>query len=351
MPNYGKLLSEGVNFSHDTAESVSYDNNYSGLSTTNVQNSIDKVWKYIKDIGVVWIEYEDLERGTAATETIELSDTANDIIAYDSYLVLAMFTNGAGYSSAKRVNVFMYRFGGHAPLCINRTNPQLGVIRFSLAAKPSGVGYSTITFNKWNFTDQEPYLYKLCLAPIKFPALTTGTKTINTTVYGKLLSEGVNFSHDTAESLSYNNISSKLTSTNVQDAMDEVITSGAKIGVPIVIWDSSKTTSKEGKVANEYIPISSTVKTLLENGITGYSTLLVPIFSTVKVGTNATVYRIVMYGHGGHYYMRGSVIDSTPTFIRISLTEDHENIFFQQYGPFTGNYYLQKLTIIPVQVY
>ena len=40
--------------------------------------------------------------------------------------------------------------------------------------------------------------------------------------YGKLIRNGVNFSHDSAESISYDNTTSELQSTNAQDALDEI---------------------------------------------------------------------------------------------------------------------------------
>ncbi len=45
MPNsdYGILIRNGVNFSHDTAESVSYDNTSSGLSATDIQAAVDEL--------------------------------------------------------------------------------------------------------------------------------------------------------------------------------------------------------------------------------------------------------------------------------------------------------------------
>ena len=42
------------------------------------------------------------------------------------------------------------------------------------------------------------------------------------TTYGILIKNGINYSHDTAESISYSNTTSGLTSTNVQDAIDEL---------------------------------------------------------------------------------------------------------------------------------
>ena len=44
MPDtYGKYIRGGVNFSHDTAESVSYDNTNSGLTATDTQAAIDEL--------------------------------------------------------------------------------------------------------------------------------------------------------------------------------------------------------------------------------------------------------------------------------------------------------------------
>ena len=63
MPTaYGILYKNGVNYSHNTAESISYDNTTSGLSSTNVQDAIDEIaphlvptggtsTKYLKDNG------------------------------------------------------------------------------------------------------------------------------------------------------------------------------------------------------------------------------------------------------------------------------------------------------------
>ena len=42
------------------------------------------------------------------------------------------------------------------------------------------------------------------------------------TTYGILYKNGKNYSHDTAESISYDNTSSGLTSTNMQDVVDEI---------------------------------------------------------------------------------------------------------------------------------
>ena len=42
MPTtYGILIKNGINYSHDTASSVSYSNSTSGISSTNVQDAID----------------------------------------------------------------------------------------------------------------------------------------------------------------------------------------------------------------------------------------------------------------------------------------------------------------------
>ena len=44
MPNeYGKLIRDGVNYSHDTAESISYDNTTSGLTADTAQDAIDEL--------------------------------------------------------------------------------------------------------------------------------------------------------------------------------------------------------------------------------------------------------------------------------------------------------------------
>ena len=44
MPDtYGKLIRNGVNFSHDSAESISYDNTTSELQSTDVQEAIDEL--------------------------------------------------------------------------------------------------------------------------------------------------------------------------------------------------------------------------------------------------------------------------------------------------------------------
>jgi hypothetical protein len=40
--------------------------------------------------------------------------------------------------------------------------------------------------------------------------------------YGKIIRNGVNYSHDTAESISYDNTTSEMTATDIQDAIDEL---------------------------------------------------------------------------------------------------------------------------------
>ena len=48
MPStYGILIKNGVNYSHDTAESISFDNTESGLTATNTQDAIDELTSMI----------------------------------------------------------------------------------------------------------------------------------------------------------------------------------------------------------------------------------------------------------------------------------------------------------------
>ena len=44
MPSvYGLIIKDGVNYSHDTAESISYDNTTSGLTADDIQSAIDEL--------------------------------------------------------------------------------------------------------------------------------------------------------------------------------------------------------------------------------------------------------------------------------------------------------------------
>lgn len=80
MPDtYGKYIRGGVNFSHDTAESISYDNTDSGLTATDTQAAIDELASgagghVIVDDG----DTELIQRAKLKFEGVYSSDNATD---------------------------------------------------------------------------------------------------------------------------------------------------------------------------------------------------------------------------------------------------------------------------------
>lgn len=50
--DYGILVQDGINYSHDTSSSVSYDNSNTGLVSVNVQDALDELHAIVQHVSV-----------------------------------------------------------------------------------------------------------------------------------------------------------------------------------------------------------------------------------------------------------------------------------------------------------
>ena len=74
MPDrYGKLIKNGVNYSHDTAASISYVNTTSGLTATDIQAAIDEIVVTIPDDYVSKANGGTFEKGISAKGNISIT--------------------------------------------------------------------------------------------------------------------------------------------------------------------------------------------------------------------------------------------------------------------------------------
>lgn len=166
MANYGVLMRNGVNYSHDTAESISYNNSTSGLSATNVQSAVDELKDKLFRIGeeYVVVDRTSASSGIASDTTIQLDATATAIVQSLKFVTVLCFTNRASYTSGTAVYMVIDRFGGHyfAAFGTNASNYTAGCIRLNRVDDRN----DQLVWEKYGFPSSYVlYLQKLILIP------------------------------------------------------------------------------------------------------------------------------------------------------------------------------------------
>lgn len=135
MPSYGVLMRNGINYSHDTAESISYDNIDDGiLSSANVQDAIDEFNTMIENYGKHYVAFDyttsipsgkhPYERGEEFTITnSNIAKTVSD----GGYTCRLIFSPAdSTYDPSKNMTLFIYRASRNNAVMIgDRNNPTL----------------------------------------------------------------------------------------------------------------------------------------------------------------------------------------------------------------------------------
>ena len=169
------------------------------------------------------------------------------------------------------------------------------------------------------------------------------------TDYGILLKDGVNYSHDTADSISYDNTTSGATSSNVQDVIDDILTSDIQIGLRYNLFDRTKS----GQIAvAAYERFSFDNPTLAQRIMDTGSYLAVPLFILDTTTYNSSrAYYTVMYRLEGRYNLTLSRISTLPEetgYVRFQYDSSQDKYYFETEG-FTNRVpYLAQIYLIPL---
>lgn len=375
---YGTLYRNGVNYSYDTAESISYDSSAWGSSYSDIQNLqqvIDQT-ALIRNAAfntgefVVFQSSKDrlvpgviMPNGSPSSTNIfsltDNVDAGNFLISdnnlVNSYMARVIFSQSSSSTTASNLfSVLMWQLPAHRTTIVkSRTASTVGWVRFRWSEN-SGEYY----FETYGFGDSTTlYLHRINLIPLCVPKASNGQLSIgselidinmhsgvNSDVYGKLYRNSINYSHDTAASISFDNSATDLTSTNAQDVADELHNTLFGCGEQVVIVDKTEATS--GIAAETLITLNARAKKIFQND----QYFVVACFTSQAQFTTASSVWMVIDRIYGHYLL---AVGNTANNIKkgaVRIDRPDKTVYkicFQQYGfPSGTNLYLQKLIFI-----